>query len=258
MIQKKRIFIIGYPGAGKGILAKTLAEKLGWKFIDADLGIEIRLGRTMHEIIGKEGEDAFYNSQSEILHRLMLQENIVVSTDASIVCSEKIRQLLSKECVVYLKVSTKVQISRIARAPDPLLLDTELITFINQLHKERDCLFEQVPALRIQSDDSALEQHVARVLMAIKKDDKLKTAADQVKPDKKDRIFFHKSLHVPVELTPQQAVCLKLLAEGKSAKDIALSLSLSFRTVEAYLAKTMEIAGCTSSKELIALYHNQP
>lgn len=167
MSQYKRIFIIGHPGAGKALVAKTLAEKLGWQFIDADLGLEFRMGRTLTEIIAKQGEEAFYACQAELLAIQMNQEHIVVTTDASIVCSEKNRQLLSTECVVYLKVSTSVQLERVARHPTPLLLNTELKTFLDRLHQERDGLYDQVASLTIRSDDSALEQHVLRILNTV-------------------------------------------------------------------------------------------
>lgn len=61
-----------------------------------------------------------------------------------------------------------------------------------------------------------------------------------------------------MQLGTQQALCLKHLAQGKSAKEIARELHISFRTVEGTLAKVMEILGCASSKELIALYHESP
>jgi len=35
MTQHNRIFIVGHSGAGKGVLAKALAEKLGWQFMIA-------------------------------------------------------------------------------------------------------------------------------------------------------------------------------------------------------------------------------
>ncbi|MDR3502061.1 MAG: hypothetical protein P4L79_05710 [Legionella sp.] len=38
MNPSTRIFIIGHPGAGKALLAKTIAENLGWNYIDADSG----------------------------------------------------------------------------------------------------------------------------------------------------------------------------------------------------------------------------
>lgn len=73
----------------------------------------------------------------------------------------------------------------------------------------------------------------------------------------KDLTFFHKIMHTPVQLGAQQALSLKYLAQGLSAKEIAREMNLSFRTVEGTLAKVMELLGCTSSKELIALYHSK-
>ena len=46
-----------------------------------------------------------------------------------------------------------------------------------------------------------------------------------------------------MQLTQQQAICLKFLAQGKSAKKIALDMKISYRTVEGTLAKTMELLG---------------
>jgi len=51
---------------------------------------------------------------------------------------------------------------------------------------------------------------------------------------------------------------VKLLAQGKSSKEIARMMNISYRTVEGYLAQAMEQLGCVSSKELIALYHHKP
>ena len=70
-----------------------------------------------------------------------------------------------------------------------------------------------------------------------------------------DLKFFHKTLHTSVQLGVQQALSLKYLAQGLSAKEIAREMNISFRTVEGTLAKVMELLGCSSSKELIALYH---
>ena len=75
--------------------------------------------------------------------------------------------------------------------------------------------------------------------------------------EKKDLTLFHKELHTKVDLSEQQAIYLKLLAQGKTAKEIALETHVSYRTVEGTIAKLMESLGCSSSKELIALYHEQ-
>jgi len=52
-------------------------------------------------------------------------------------------------------------------------------------------------------------------------------------------------------LTPRQREILRLLAEGKSAKQIAASLSLSARTVEDHKYRLMEMLGIENSAELV-------
>ena len=52
-------------------------------------------------------------------------------------------------------------------------------------------------------------------------------------------------------ITPRQREILELLAEGKSAKEIASALGLSARTVEDHKYRLMESLGIDSSAELI-------
>ncbi len=69
----------------------------------------------------------------------------------------------------------------------------------------------------------------------------------------KNHVINFDSMPIP---TPQQLNCLKLLAEGYSAKIIASSLNLSIRTVENYLARLRTIWKCSNSKELVALFYS--
>ena len=257
MSHIKRIFIIGHHGAGKGLLAKTLANKLGWQFINADLGLESRFGRTIHELLGKKGEEAFYDCESELLTTQLALENIVVATDASIACSEKNQHLLSEEFVVFLQVSTSVQMERNARSTAPLLPTPDIKVFFDKLHSERDAIYGRIASISLNSDENSLDKHVSIVCKIVLKDE-ISPKSDPLKLETKDKILFHKKTHVPVHLTQQQATSLKLLAMGKSSKEIARDMNISYRTIEGVIAKTMELLGCTSSKELIALYHGQP
>lgn len=251
----KRIFIIGHPGAGKAVLAKAISEKLGWQFIDADSGLESKIGCSLYEIIGNEGEKSFQECNYKILSELLKKENIVVATDGSIICSEMNRQILFSEFTVYLKVNTFTQLDRSLRNPEPLL-GTDLKTLLDAFHHERDHLYEQVSSISVNGDDNKLNEHVSAVLnnfCAIDSEE-----SPDLLLDKKELVFFHRKNHQPVKLSNQQALCLKLLAQGKTSKDIARIMNISHRTVEKYLARTMEILGCESSKELIALYHDNP
>lgn len=166
-MKYKRIFIVGHSGAGKGLLATEVANKLNWQFIDSDFSLAASIGKNTSEIIGKQGEELFCNTLHEILKYQLSKENIVVTTDDSIVCDPKNRKLLANELVVYLKVSTQVQLERMGNNR-PLLPMTDYMKFLNSLHHDRDAAFEEVAKLTLNSDDNALYEHVDTVVKAIK------------------------------------------------------------------------------------------
>lgn len=244
-----RILIMGHPGAGKALLGKSVAEKLGWTFINADFELEYKIGETIDEILGTKGALNFKHKYQEILSKL--PEKSVVTTDASIASMDID---LENSFIVYLQASTSVQVSRVARNKMPLLLDTSLESFFDTLHKARDNRYELMADLVIDSDDNELELHIGKIIDHIG-NDKL---TEPVVLEQKDMIMLHNTLHTPVKLTKQQASCLKLLAHGKSSKEIAKALHISHRTVEGYINKIMATLGCSSSKELIKVYFYKP
>src|SRR5436305_15153532 len=58
------IFLIGYRGTGKSTVARLLAERLGWKAVDADAILETRAGRTIQQIFADDGEAYFRDLES--------------------------------------------------------------------------------------------------------------------------------------------------------------------------------------------------
>lgn len=70
-------------------------------------------------------------------------------------------------------------------------------------------------------------------------------------------ILFHKDSAKPIILAPQQMKCFKLLVAGLTAKEMAIKLNLSYRTINHYLDRLRKILGCRSSKEMISVYRSQ-
>ena len=87
--QMENIILIGMPGCGKTTLGKALAEKLGKKFLDADLVLEARSGRKIADIIPREGEEAFRAMETEILADLGKQSGLVIATGGGCVTRER-------------------------------------------------------------------------------------------------------------------------------------------------------------------------
>jgi shikimate kinase len=77
------VFLIGFMGAGKTSVGRTLAARLGWRFFDLDRLIEEREGRKVPAIFAELGESAFRAAESAALAELLqdseLQGELVVA-----------------------------------------------------------------------------------------------------------------------------------------------------------------------------------
>jgi shikimate kinase len=98
-----RIFLIGYRGTGKTTVARILAGRLGWDWVDADAALEERHGRTIRRIFDEEGEIGFRQKESEFLEELCRLERRVIATGGGVVLREENRKRLrSSGRVVWL------------------------------------------------------------------------------------------------------------------------------------------------------------
>ena len=165
MTKPKRIFIVGHTGAGKSLRGEALAKKLGWQFIDANPGLERYIGRNLHEILGTQGEEAFHRCEAEIISHYIGKEHIVVIMEEAVIATEENRKLLSTQFVVYLKVSTPVQIARWSEGRTPLLPIADRKSFLDKQHSERDSLFEEVATLTI--EPISVEEDVSKIIKAL-------------------------------------------------------------------------------------------
>lgn len=73
-ISVRRIFLIGFMGAGKTSVGRALAQRLGWRFQDLDELIESRQGKTVTRIFAESGEAAFRGMESEALREVLQTE----------------------------------------------------------------------------------------------------------------------------------------------------------------------------------------
>lgn len=71
--------------------------------------------------------------------------------EEAVIATEENRELLSSQFIVYLKVSTPVQIERMQGGRIPLLPISDLKAFLDKQHLECDSLFEKVATLTIES-----------------------------------------------------------------------------------------------------------
>ena len=74
-----RIILIGYMGAGKTTIGKTLAKQLGVTFYDLDWYIETRMRKKVKQIFDERGEEGFRIIEKNMLHEAAEFENVVIA-----------------------------------------------------------------------------------------------------------------------------------------------------------------------------------
>lgn len=84
----QNIILIGMPGAGKSTVGVVLAKKLGYAFMDADLVIQGREGKLLHEIIAEQGVEGFWRVEEEV-NESIRTDRTVIATGGSAVYGER-------------------------------------------------------------------------------------------------------------------------------------------------------------------------
>src|SRR5262249_48064027 len=98
-LRPRVIFLIGYRGSGKTTVARILAERLGWSWLDADTLLEARHGRTIRQIFAEEGEAGFRDKEERLLDELSQGRQHVIATGGGIVLRPVNRDKLKAGCV---------------------------------------------------------------------------------------------------------------------------------------------------------------
>ena len=80
------IVLIGMPGAGKSTVGVLLAKALSRDFLDTDVYIQAKQGRTLQEIIDQEGLAAFCRIEERHVRSLKCRTS-VIATGGSVVYS---------------------------------------------------------------------------------------------------------------------------------------------------------------------------
>ena len=80
----QNVILIGMPGAGKSTVGVVLAKKLGYAFVDADLVIQAKEARLLHEIIAQRGVEGFWQVE-ESVNASIQADRTVIATGGSAV-----------------------------------------------------------------------------------------------------------------------------------------------------------------------------
>ena len=113
-MNKDKLYLVGFMGAGKTTVAGALARRIGWPTEDIDERIEAREGRSVSAIFVQDGEPYFRRVERAILHELLPRRNVIVATGGgTFIDPDNRRVMLADGAVVWLDVPLSRVIDRI-------------------------------------------------------------------------------------------------------------------------------------------------
>lgn len=157
------LILIGMPGAGKSTIGLLLAKALARDFVDTDLLIQLREGKTLQDIVDNHG----YLHLRAIEEQVLLQAhypNHVIATGGSAVYSDaSMHHLRQFGQVIYLDVLLEDLQGRIkdldtrglARRPDQSL---------TELFNERRTLYEKYADIHIECKNKSPERIIEEII----------------------------------------------------------------------------------------------
>lgn len=141
----ERIALVGFMGAGKTVVGRLLARRLGWRHLDLDTEIEKRVGRSVGAIFDAEGEAAFREMEMEATRRLASDREVVVSTGGGWVTHPDAFRMLGPEALhVWLRVEPATVLARITGPRSrrrPLLEVPDPAATIHRMLRDREPLY---------------------------------------------------------------------------------------------------------------------
>ncbi|MBC7184827.1 MAG: shikimate kinase [Marinobacter sp.] len=142
------IILIGMPGSGKSTVGVLLAKRLGLGFVDTDLLIQERAGRTLQEIVNHDGYQTLRQIEEEVLLALDVRHKVISTGGSAVYSAAAMAHLKANGVVVFLDIPLDLVIERIgdhsargiSRRPDQSLAE---------LFDERSALYTRYADLTV-------------------------------------------------------------------------------------------------------------
>lgn len=160
--KSKIICLIGFMGSGKTEVGRSLAEKLGFEFLDTDEVIEAKERITIDRIFKEKGEGYFREIEEKIITELLnTKKEAVISLGGGSILSAKVREALKEKAVtVWLWAEKETILNRTFGSKSRPLLKYERI---DELLKERMPFYKETADIIVSTENRVVDEIANRL-----------------------------------------------------------------------------------------------
>jgi shikimate kinase len=167
------LVLIGYRATGKTTLAQRLAQRLGWDWIDADVEIEQRAGKSIARIFAEEGEAAFRDLEAAVIGDLCGRSRLVLAAGGGAPLRAESRLLMRNSGqVVWLTATPDTILARMTGDAStagrrPSLTSHPPREEIVQLLTRREPIYRQSAHLIVDTEGKSPDQLAEEILAGL-------------------------------------------------------------------------------------------
>jgi shikimate kinase len=164
--RPSNIVLIGMPGSGKSTVGVILAKLLRKGFIDTDVEIESREGRSLQDIVDHDGYLTLRAIEGKVLLGLDISNHVIATGGSAVYSHAAMDHLKSQGILVFLKADLNTLKARVpdfatrglAKRPDQN---------VDDLFAERFALYQQYADITVDCEGLTDEEVCARIVKAL-------------------------------------------------------------------------------------------
>lgn len=149
------IALIGYRGTGKTTVAQHLALLLGWTWVDSDVEVELRAGKSIAAIFADDGEAAFRELEAAVVEELVSRDECVMALGGGAILCEQSRDALKQNSrVVWLTgppqlLWERIQQDHVTAQRRPNLTSHGGLAEVEKILKQRTPIYHECAEIEI-------------------------------------------------------------------------------------------------------------
>jgi len=174
--MKTNIALIGFMGTGKTAVGQLLARKLNMDFIEVDVLIERKAGRTIPQIFEESGEIGFRELEISVTKDVAQEQSAVIACGGGLVLNRiNVDRLKQGAVIVYLTASPGVTLKRVSKqmGQRPLLEVQDPLATIREMMKFRGPFYERAADITINTSRRNVEVVADAIIMSLNSDESL-------------------------------------------------------------------------------------
>ena len=166
MKRNRSVVLIGMPGAGKSTLGVLMAKELALDFVDTDVLIQLREGKTLQDIMNESDYLNLRRIEGEVIAAADLPKHVIATGGSAVYSAEGMQNLKRFGPIVFLDCSAEELRRRIHNYESRGIAKAPGQSFA-ELFAERQALYRQYADITVECDGRDLQRVLEQVLQEL-------------------------------------------------------------------------------------------